>query len=92
MQLKGCQKKIVCMRPSDSRLFDEAFFVLREGTPAPAEADMLAEANRILDENLFRPRRAARGERAVRPLLLFLGGGLCASLLWGTLLSLLAFF
>ncbi len=90
MQLKGCQKKIVCMRPSDRSLFDEAFFVLREGAPEPPEEDMLAEANRILDEHLLRPRRPLRGAGVARPLLFFLGGGLCASLLWGISLSLLA--
>ena len=84
MQLKGCQKRIVCMRPEDSRLFAEAFFVLREGATQPQEADMLAEANRILDEHLLSSRH--HGER-VRgrggALLLLLGGAALASLFWG---------
>ena len=61
MLLKGCQKRSVCLRASDSRLFEEVFFVLR-GDIAAAEGDILAEANRILEENLQkrRPRPRAR--------------------------------
>jgi hypothetical protein len=57
MKLKGSEKRIVCMKSADSRLFCEAFFVLREGACPPGEADMLREANRILDENLLRAPR-----------------------------------
>lgn len=80
MLLKGCQKKIICLRSSDSRLFDEAFFVLRDSPDPPAETDMLAEANRILDENLLCQRK-----KRISPLpavLCFLLGGGFVGLLW----------
>ena len=60
MLLKGCQRRSVCLRASDSRLFEEAFFVLRGDAPATAEGDILAEANRILEENLQRKRARPR--------------------------------
>lgn len=61
MHLKGTEKRIICLKSSDSRLFCEAFFVLREDAAVGGESDMLAEANRILDEHLFvSPKRRAR--------------------------------
>ena len=83
MHLKGTEKKIIYLKSSDSRLFCEAFFVLREDAHAPAERDMLAEANRILDEHLMRsPRRAA--PRVLFPLLCFFFGAALASLVFLT--------
>lgn len=46
--LKGCQREMIVLHTTDSPLFEDAFFVLRAGRPAPAHADMLAEANRIV--------------------------------------------
>ena len=83
MLLKGCQKKIVRLQSAGSHLFDEAFFVLRDDAAAPATGDMLAEANRILEENML-PRRRARRPRSFLSFLfyaaLFLAGGILASL------------
>lgn len=79
MLVKGCAGKIIRLRSAGNRLFDEAFFVLREDAPDASEGDMLAEANRILEENMLPPRRASR----VRPPLLYtLLGAAGASLLW----------
>ncbi len=50
------------MKNKDSRLFEEAFFVLREECGEVGEDDMLAEADRILQENLITG-RDARGEK-----------------------------
>ena len=58
MKLKGSEKRIVCMKSAGSRLFCEAFFVLREDAPAAGQEDMLIEANRILNENLLRAPRS----------------------------------
>ena len=85
MLLKGCQGKIIRVRSADSRVFDEAFFVLREDAAPPRESDMLAEANRILEESMLRPRRTERGRA---PLLFFALGAVAASLLWLLLLLL----
>lgn len=59
MLLRGCHRRTICIKSADSRLFDEAFFVLREDGRAASEADMLTEAERILKENLL-----PRGRRA----------------------------
>ncbi|MBQ8858652.1 MAG: hypothetical protein IJ012_02560 [Clostridia bacterium] len=91
MLLKGSQKKIVRLQSAGSRLFDEAFFVLRDDAAPPATGDMLTEANRILEESML-PRRAARGKHAFLSFLVytacFLAGGGIASLFWAIFLLL----
>ena len=93
--LRGAEKRMLVERTRDSRLFEEAYFVVRpeaEGRERDG-LDMLWEANRILDSSMA----AAKGREAVssspsprrgllRGLVWFLmglgtGGGI-ASLLW----------
>lgn len=66
------------MKSAGSRLFCEAFFVLREDAQPMGEADMLAEANRILDENLFKTPRARSSARLYCVLSFLLGAALSA--------------
>ena len=79
MLLKGCQRRSVCLRARDSRLFEEVFFVLRSDAHADG-GDILAEANRILEENLQKktshPRRRLLGTS-----LAFLAGFATAALI-----------
>lgn len=78
--LKGAQKKMIVVRTRDSRMFEEAYFVMRNGgNPADAQRDMLIEAYRIIDGSggettAARPHSARR--RWVGRLLWFLGGAL----------------
>ena len=50
--VRGCQKKMVYLKNTDSEVFEEAYFVLTDkGTDIGlSERDMLKEINRILDE------------------------------------------
>ena len=66
------------MKSTGSRLFCEAFFVLREDAHPMGEADMLAEANRILDENLLRTPRSRHTGWLFLALSFLLGAGLSA--------------
>ena len=52
--LKGAQKRMIVIRTRDSRLFEEAYFVMRRDMPDSAAhgADMLEEANRIIEHSL----------------------------------------
>ena len=49
--LRGAQKNMIVVRTRDSRLFEEAYFVMRRNANATSadEMDMLWEANRILE-------------------------------------------
>ena len=50
--VRGCQKKIIYLKNTDSKVFDEAYFVVSDkGTFEKIdECDMVKEANRILNE------------------------------------------
>lgn len=92
MLLRGCHRRMICIKSANSRLFDEAFFVLREESATVGEGDMLAEANRILQDHLLPVRRSAPAERRAvrrRCLLAFLFGALLSALLCFALLLLL---
>ena len=83
MLLKGCQKKIICLRATDSRLFREVFFVLRHDAAPKDENDILTEAGRILDENILRRTPRARRKGYLSLLLAFLAGiAVCAAVMY----------
>ncbi len=78
--LKGAQKRMVVVKTQDSRIFEEAYFVIRPGTSASGE-DMVGEANKIIESCCEKRRERAKRSRlsAVFPLLLFIGGALLGS-------------
>jgi hypothetical protein len=77
--VKGAQKQMIVVKTTDSRYFDEAYFVLRRELKRGRGVgrDMLSEANKILEEC----GAASRGKRRCVPrALLFFGGLLCGAL------------
>ncbi len=80
--VKGYEKRMVRLQNVSSRYFEEVCFILRDdprlGTPRGA--DLLEEANRILDENRW---EAPKGgpEKRRQPLSFLLGMVTAASLL-----------
>ncbi len=57
--VRGCQKKIIYLKNTDSGVFDEAYFLVSDSALGKNmdERDMIAEANRILDECIFNEER-----------------------------------
>ena len=53
--LRGCQKKIVFLKNTGSKIFDEAYFVIsdKDNNRCLTEPDLVAEANRIIEENVL---------------------------------------
>ena len=53
--VRGCQKKIIYLKNTESGVFDEAYFVVSESALSSEidECDMIEEANKILDECIF---------------------------------------
>lgn len=81
--IKGTHKQMVVVRTSDSRYYEEAYFVLRRGGLASpdSESTMVAEANRILDESQLMPqphRRRLPSRRVAFALGALSGGAVCA--------------
>ena len=58
--LRGAEKRMIVVRTRDSRMFEEAYFVVRPEADRDGrdEPDMLWEANRILESS----RAGCRGE------------------------------
>ena len=67
--LRGAKKNMIVVRTRDSRMFEEAYFVMRRnaGITATDESDMLWEANRILESTVphssHEPRKAETATR-----------------------------
>lgn len=78
--LKGAQKRMVVVKTQDSRIFEEAYFVIRTGTSASGD-DMVGEANRIIDASFEKRRERTNKSRisAAVSVLLFIGGALLGS-------------
>ncbi len=78
--IKGIQRSMIVLKNTGSPIFEEAYFILREGSGRKADrGDMVSEASRIIAANrippepLFNGRARRRRERLLR-LILFLAG------------------
>ena len=92
--LRGAKKNMIVVRTRDSRMFEEAYFVMRRDSSLTAvdEADMLWEANRILENTVPQGPREPQGRDTkgrggrLRGVIGFLlgavSGGGCVGLLW----------
>lgn len=87
--LKGAQKRMIVVRTTDSKLFEEAYFVMRQdaGLGGGDRPDLLAEANRILEGSRLHSERRHRPRRGILWCVLgFLGGAMLGGggvgLLW----------
>ncbi len=78
--IKGSRKQMIVVRTGNSRYFDEAYFVLKNGVEnqAPSGKDILREANRILEEIMPTASKPVRWRAPAW--LLFAGGSLCGGL------------
>ena len=86
--LKGAQKRMIVVKTTESKIFEEAYFVMRREYSG-MEGDMVAEANRIIEgyeEKREKKRRRGLKEWVIATAL-FLGG----SALGGTVMAIVAF-
>ncbi len=75
--LKGAQKRMIVVKTQDSRIFEEAYFVMR-GEPSVSNTDIVSEANKIIESsgekrNEKKKRSAAE---ALIPLFTFIAGSI----------------
>ncbi len=47
---KGYKRKVIVVKDTGSRLFDSAYFIVREGADEGGIKDMVEEASRIINE------------------------------------------
>ncbi len=80
--VRGCEKRMVRLKNPEGGIFEEVLFVLRDEAESGdrREGDIIAEATRLLGENMpCRERR--RGDRRVSPLPFLLGVATAAVIL-----------
>ncbi len=63
--LRGCQKKIVFLKNTGSKIFDEAYFVIsgKDDAPHVSEEMMVDEAKRIINESTINRERCGISSR-----------------------------
>ena len=78
--LKGAQKRMIVVKTADSRLFEEAYFVMRADA-SPSGEDMVYEANKIIENCGGKRREGARRASAeiLLPVCTFIGGSMLGS-------------
>ena len=87
--IKGCSRRVIYMKNTDSEIFDEAYFVLRrrEEREEGRECDMVREAERIIRESMTEKKQKGRQ----RSFYSFAMGLVCASIFY-TLLGLIIYY
>ena len=82
--VKGAQKQMVVVKINDSDVFEEAYFMLRRGAGG-ARMDMLAEANRIVEESGAgaKKKRKISGRVIIIAIASFFMGGALGALIVG---------
>ena len=87
--IKGAQKKMIVVKTGDSRLFEEAYFVLRRDADE-RNGDMVAEADRII--SLCGGKRGKRRRVSSSEWLFAAVGFLCGGMNVGIIAWILAIF
>lgn len=85
----GNQKKVIVIKNTNSKFFEEAYFILKENTKdekKTSDSAMIREANRIVNENFVCPQPAglSRKPKKIRRIpyaLWFLSGAFFSSAL-----------
>ena len=79
--VRGTQKRIVYVKNTGGAVFEEAFFVVKDGKESGlSDGDMLGEATRIIEEHAVRSGRREEERRKNFPAWLFFLFGMLLSL------------
>ena len=84
--VRGCQRKVIFLKNTESKIFSEAYFIVGDKATDICEADMIREANRIIEENLARGASERFGrKRGISRLFTALVKGIPAFILGGAI-------
>ncbi len=50
---KSAQKKVIVLKGTKNRIFEEAYFIIKDEALKLKESDMIREANKIIDETIL---------------------------------------
>lgn len=81
--IKGCQKKIIHIKNTNSPYFEEAYFIIKNDPPSEtSENDMLKEATKIAEATVFKKKSRSASRLKKYAYFIFLGASLL-SLVFG---------
>lgn len=63
--MRGCERKIILLKGTESQMFDEAYFLVRRDFEKRGKEEFLREAERIVDRNTTRFRSGERWWRLI---------------------------
>lgn len=87
--IKGAQKKMIVVKTTDSKLFEEAYFVLRREAENDTCCDMVAEANRIIEN--CDGKKSRRGGKRIKERLMSAAFFVVSGALGGAIVGLITF-
>lgn len=82
--MRGCERKIIMLKGTDSEIFDEAYFLLRRDFKSRGSDDeIVREAQRIVDTNTThrRKKKVTLRDAAAFGIGTAIGAALCAILM-----------
>ena len=80
--MKGCLKNVILVKGKESELFEEAYFIMKETEKPHRNADIVAEARRIIEtEDMSASPISVKLNRKKKLVCFFIGIGV-ASLMW----------
>ena len=88
--VRGCQRRVVFIKNTDSEIFSEAYFILVDGVEKKehSDGDIIREANRIIEESIGIERPEPRLKKIGR-FFLYHGVPFLSGLIFAILLALI---
>lgn len=74
--VKGISRQVIVMQSPQTQMFEQAIFILKDGTPAVTDAQLLKEANRLIGNGV------TLTQNRMSHLLWASFGALCTGLIW----------
>lgn len=87
--LKGYQKRVVILKNTGSKMFEEAQFVLKEDYSRASDFDIVSEATRLINDTAIRVEKPPRRKKVSEILPFSLGillGALLSAVLYLTII------
>ncbi|MBQ6892887.1 MAG: hypothetical protein IJN48_01660 [Clostridia bacterium] len=80
--MRGCERKIIMLKGTDSEIFDEAYFLIRRDfKEAGRTGEIVREAQRIVDMNTVRHGREKRKKKERAAFFIGLAAGLAVGVI-----------
>lgn len=81
--MRGCERKIIMLKGTNSEIFDEAYFLIRRDyKESGRKSEIVSEAQRIVNMNTTHHRREMKNKKERGAFFTGVGVGFLLGLLW----------